>query len=68
MSMTTEEKKLRGFAALSPEERREISRLGGLAARNRHTWTTEEAQAAGRKGGKATQQARRDAERDIARG
>lgn len=44
----------RGFAALSPERRREISSSGGKAAHamgKRHSWTTEEAQAAGRKGG-----------------
>ncbi len=46
----------RGFAAMSPERVREISRLGGKAAHQKgvaHEFTREEAQAAGRKGGLA---------------
>lgn len=44
----------RGFASLSAERRREISSLGGKKAHalgTGHRWTSEEAQAAGRKGG-----------------
>lgn len=43
----------RGFAAMSPEKRREIAASGGKSARNRHRWTSEEARAAGMKGGRA---------------
>ena len=45
-------KKRRGFAALSPERRREIASQGGRTAQERgttHRWTAEEASAAGRK-------------------
>jgi uncharacterized protein len=50
------EKKKRGFAALSPERRREISSLGGIKAHEAgkgHEFTSEEAKAAGAKGGAA---------------
>ncbi len=61
--MTDEPKKIiRGFAALSPERRRELGRLGGLAAQqaeNRHRWTPEEQRAAASKGGKAAAAKRR---------
>jgi general stress protein YciG len=53
----------RGFAAMPPEQVRELSRLGGLAAHRAgkaHEFTREEARAAGRKGGMATQAKRRD--------
>ena len=55
--MADTKKQKRGFAALSPERRAEISRQGGKAAHARgtaHKWTEEEARAAGRKGGLAT--------------
>ena len=49
----TETKKLRrGFAAMTPDTRRRIAQLGGLAAAvsgNAHHWTSEEAKAAARK-------------------
>lgn len=48
------EKKPRGFAALTPEERRERASHGGKASQARgtaHRWTSEEARDAGRKGG-----------------
>jgi general stress protein YciG len=51
----------RGFAAMSPEKQREIARLGGAAAHARgvaHRFTSEEARAAGRKGGQAVSQDR----------
>lgn len=44
----------RGFAAMDPEKQRQIARQGGKAAHQQgvaHQWTTEEARAAGRKGG-----------------
>lgn len=50
--MTAHEK--RGFAALSPEQRREMASAGGKAAQasgRGHRFTVEEARAAGQKGG-----------------
>jgi len=44
----------RGFASMSAEKKREIASKGGKAAHamgTAHTWTSKEAQAAGRKGG-----------------
>jgi len=44
----------RGFASMTPEQQREIASKGGKAVqalRKAHKWTSEEAQAAGRKGG-----------------
>ena len=44
----------RGFASMSPEKQREIASKGGRAAHQKgtaHEWTSEEALAAGRKGG-----------------
>jgi general stress protein YciG len=49
-------KKPRGFAAMDPEEQRELARKGGKAAhaQNRaHEFTSEEARTAGRAGGAA---------------
>jgi general stress protein YciG len=48
------EKKNRGFRAMSPEQRSAIARLGGRAAHAKgtaHEWSVEEARAAGKKGG-----------------
>ena len=48
------EKRLRGFAAMDENKRREIARLGGKAAHVKgtaHEFTSEEARAAGKKGG-----------------
>jgi general stress protein YciG len=48
----------RGFASMNPDKQREIASKGGRAAHAKgtaHKWTSEEAQAAGRKGGKARQ-------------
>lgn len=50
MDETTPKKK-RGLANVSPEKRREIASKGGKAAKNRHKFTSEEARAAGWKGG-----------------
>lgn len=49
-------KQRRGFAAMSPEKRREIASRGGKAAHEQgrgHEWDSEAARAAGRKGGRA---------------
>lgn len=53
--MSDKPKSRRGFASLSPEERREVARKGGIAAHKMgtaHEFTSEEARDAGRKGGK----------------
>lgn len=50
------QKQPRGFANMTPEQRRETSRMGGKAAHAKgtaHKWTPEEAKIAGSKGGKA---------------
>ncbi|ABM36808.1 conserved hypothetical protein [Polaromonas naphthalenivorans CJ2] len=47
----------RGFAAMNPERQRAIASEGGKAAHqsgNAHEFTSEEARAAGRKGGQAS--------------
>lgn len=47
----------RGFAAMPPEKRSELSRRGGRAAHaagTAHKFTSEEARLAGSKGGQAT--------------
>ena len=51
----------RGFASMSPEKQREIASKGGKAAHQKgtaHQFTSEEARAAGRKGGQASGLAR----------
>ena len=56
------QKKHRGFAAMDPERQREIASLGGKAAHAKgtaHKWNEATARAAGKKGGKAAQQAKR---------
>lgn len=55
------ETKKRGFAALSPQKKKEIAQKGGQTAHRRgraHKFTPEEAREAGRKGGKAVSQNR----------
>jgi len=48
-------KKPRGFAAMSPERRKELSRLGGLALKDRYAFQNRDlAVAAGRAGGKTS--------------
>jgi general stress protein YciG len=50
------EKKKRGFAAMNPDQVRELARRGGVAAHRAgtaHEFTSDEARAAGRKGGLA---------------
>jgi uncharacterized protein len=52
--MQTKKGRGRGFASMSAEKKREIASKGGKAAHamgTAHKWTSEEAQAAGRKGG-----------------
>ena len=47
----------RGFAAMDPEQQRAIASAGGRAAHasgHAHEFTSEEARAAGRKGGEAS--------------
>jgi len=47
----------RGFAAMSPEKRREAARKGGIAAHRlgvAHEFTPEEAKVAGKRGGVRT--------------
>ena len=52
----------RGFASMRRERQLEIASKGGKAAHEKgtaHEWTSEEARAAGRKGGLASHRARR---------
>lgn len=52
-----EEKKKRGFAAMSPEKQRAIASKGGIASHVKgrgHEWTREQASMAGKKGGLAS--------------
>ncbi|MCP2014501.1 general stress protein YciG [Deinococcus sp. HSC-46F16] len=52
----------RGFAGMDPQRRQDIAREGGRAAHrsgNAHQFTSEEARAAGRKGGRAVSEDRR---------
>jgi general stress protein YciG len=56
-------RKPRGFAAMSPEKQRELSRRGGEAAHRKgvaHRFTPADAREAGRKGGRATHARRRE--------
>jgi uncharacterized protein len=53
----------RGFASMDPEEQRRIASKGGKAAHrsgNAHEFTSEEARAAGRKGGLASKGERKN--------
>ncbi|MFA6082311.1 MAG: KGG domain-containing protein [Patescibacteria group bacterium] len=48
--------KKRGFGSMSPERRQEIARLGGQSAHAKgsaHRFTSEEARAAGQRGGRS---------------
>lgn len=54
----------RGFASMSPEKKRAIASKGGKAAHamgTAHTWTSEEAKAAGRKGGSTSRRTSKQA-------
>ena len=51
-STSANERRLRGFAAMSPEKKREIASMGGRAAHacgRAHQFSSEEARAAGKK-------------------
>jgi general stress protein YciG len=53
----------RGFASMDRAKQREIASKGGKAAHQKgtaHEWTTDEARDAGRKGGIASHQRRRE--------
>jgi hypothetical protein len=54
----TKPRRARGFAGMDPAVLKEVGRKGGVAAHDAgtaHEFSPEEARAAGRKGGKATQ-------------
>jgi general stress protein YciG len=56
-SNSSSKKGVRGFAAMSTEQRRAIASMGGKAAHQKgtaHQWTPQEAAEAGRKGGQAS--------------
>ena len=56
------EKSRRGFAAMSPEQQRRIASEGGRASHESgrgHRFSTEEARAAGRKGGQISRRGKR---------
>lgn len=58
----------RGFASMDRAKQREIASKGGRAAHQKgtgHEWTSEEASEAGKKGGRASQEARRRRERQA---
>ena len=53
----------RGFASMDRSKQREIASKGGKAAHQKgsaHEWTSEEARAAGRKGGMASHRRRQE--------
>lgn len=61
----------RGFASMDRDKQREIASKGGKAAHQKgtaHEWTSEEARDAGRKGGIASHQRRRERLGDEGRG
>lgn len=54
-----------GFKSMDPERQKEIASKGGKAAHAKgtaHTWTHDEAVAAGRKGGQRTRKAKQESE------
>jgi general stress protein YciG len=56
--MATTKGKGRGFASMNKDKQRQIASKGGRAAHMKgtaHKWTSDEARAAGRKGGRARQ-------------
>ena len=60
-----QQKSRRGFAAMSPERQREIASQGGRAAHQQgvaHEWSTDEARAAGKKGGQISGKRRSSSE------
>lgn len=62
METQQQPKQNRGFASMNPERQKEIARKGGRAAHEKgtaHQFTSDEARAAGRKGGERVSQDRR---------
>ncbi len=58
----------RGFASMNENMQRDIASKGGKEAHNKgvaHEWTSEEAAAAGRKGGRATQSNRNNHKNNL---
>jgi uncharacterized protein len=63
--MQTQKERGRGFTSMSPEKHREVASKGGKTAHalgRAHKWTSEEAQAAGRKGGAISRKRRRNSQ------
>ncbi len=63
------EKQRRGFAAMNPEQVRELARRGGVAAHRAgtaHEFSSDEARAAGRKGGLAAHSGRKPQDHEKA--
>lgn len=61
-------KSIRGFAAMDAEKQREIARKGGRAAHEQgvaHEWSSDEARAAGKKGGQARGKGSNDSREDF---
>jgi general stress protein YciG len=61
MATTMTKGKGRGFASMDPVKQKAIASKGGKAAHKKgtaHTWTSDEARAAGQKGGRARQRLR----------
>ena len=57
----------RGFASMDPQKQREIASAGGRAAHKQgvaHEWTSDEARAAGRKGGQHSHGGGRSSQRN----
>ena len=55
----------RGFASMDPAMRKNIARMGGIAAHKKgvaHEWTVETARIAGRKGGLSLKRRKRPVE------
>ncbi|HEY4489253.1 MAG TPA: KGG domain-containing protein [Candidatus Paceibacterota bacterium] len=64
MATATQMRSRRGFAAMDPNQQREIAAKGGRAAHEKgtaHQFTPEEAREAGRKGGQAGRGSREEA-------
>ena len=58
----------RGFASMNEEKQKQIASKGGKAAHQKgtaHEWTSEEARDAGRKGGIASHQRRREMQTQV---
>ena len=63
----SEQRSRRGFASMTPEKQRAIASLGGRAAHQlgvAHEWDRQQAQEAGKKGGRISGEKRRTSNRD----